>query len=436
MSIAINDSTDLITATNNGIDIFFQGNTGHPQHHSLNDFWCSHNAVNGSPMPDCSGGLTDPQVQFDPVNYRWIVTTLTVDQLYLYIAASTYDDGYTGPSGWYRYYENACGQSGTPTLLGDEPHLGIINGRAFVDVRYCGTGGNANPDTIWEFKLGTMEKGQNFDPAVYPVQHPTVMNMRPVQNGGYGQYQWFAGEYTDSAGAHVVIEYANTNSTSSALTYFTTLGVDSWATPGDLPDGPQPQAGCPGYVANCNVDRGFPIVDGLSLQNTHNSDIYLFGTFASNYGNNPNWINPPNSVVELFGINLSNQTWTSQQDATCPNPAYPSVVFNNTSALYLHYATFWPTAYPSVCNNLYYYYPIGSMYEYGSDTPTASTATFYSAYQPYPFNSQRWGDFSGSNWVKNYSVNSWPANIWELDEFTNTGADQSTMISGWVPPNF
>ena len=153
-----------------------------------------------------------------PVNYQWIVTTLTPDQLYLYIAASSHDSG-SGPAhGWYRYYEKACGQSGTPTLLGDEPHLGITHGRAFVDVRYCNSAGQPpNRDTIWEFNLPAMEQGQNDRPRIYPVQNPTVMNMRPVQNGSYGENQWFAGEYTDSAGAHVVPESVDTNSSSTAL---------------------------------------------------------------------------------------------------------------------------------------------------------------------------------------------------------------------------
>ena len=107
----------------------------------------------------------------------------------------------------------------------------------------------------------------------------------------------------------------------------------------------------------------------MSLINTNDSQVYLFGTFASSYGNNPKWPGHPNSLIELFGINLSNDRWTSQQDATCFNPAYPSVVFNNNSALYLHFASFQATEYASVCNNLYYYYPLGTMYEYGSDTP-------------------------------------------------------------------
>ena len=172
MSLAINDSTDIITATNNGIDIFFEGNTANPNHQSLYTFWCGSPAVNGSYLPSCSAsGLGDPQVQFDPVNYQWIVTTLTPDQLYLYIAASSHDSG-SGPAhGWYRYYEKACGQSGTPTLLGDEPHLGITHGRAFVDVRYCNSAGQPpNPTRFGNSICPPWNKDKTSTPRFIPFR--------------------------------------------------------------------------------------------------------------------------------------------------------------------------------------------------------------------------------------------------------------------------
>ncbi len=51
-------------------------------------------------------------------------------------------------------------------------------------------------------------------------------------------------------------------------------------------------------------------------------------------------------------------------------------------------------------------------------------------------NAQRWGDYSGSNWVTNYLYNAWTANDWEIDEYTVSGTDQRTMINAFNPPQF
>lgn len=435
MSIAVNDSTDLITNTNAGISLYLYGNTNNPVTTDPYTFWCSKPAVNGAFLPGCSSGSRpfDTSIQLEPIYYHWVATALSTDKSNLYIAVSSSDTG-SGPPKWNLYSEPACNQGSS--ILGDQPILGITNSQAFVDVR-CFTpesscSGIIQPDTIWDLNLTAMEKGQNIDPKLQ-VANPTVRNLRPVTTGSYDQIgkQWFAGAYIDNTGANVVLEYISASSTPGPLTYFTTINVDPYATMASLPLGQQ--FGCSG--GTCQIETDFPEVTSAMTQvQTDSNNQFLFGTFAAPYSN-PNFPTAPATAIELFGYNLNANRLVTWQDFTCPGGAYPSLVFNRDNKLYLHYAVFQPNAYAFTCNDYYTYYPLASFAELASGTDVSSSATFTGSLSTC-FNAQRWGDYSGSNWVTNYLNNAWTANNWEIDEYTLSGTDQRTMINAFNPPQF
>src|SRR5579872_3247060 len=113
LSMALNPSTDMLIHVNNGL--YFYGNTGNLiLNESIDEFtfWCTATAQNGMPLPEClappAPSPGDTQVVFDYTSLVWIVSALSSNHTYLYVAVSQPDTG-TGPPGkWKYYYTPAC----------------------------------------------------------------------------------------------------------------------------------------------------------------------------------------------------------------------------------------------------------------------------------------------------------------------------------------
>jgi hypothetical protein len=444
MSLQTNPSTDLLMHINNGLYFY---NTSHTLISSESDysFWCSAKSqVTGAGLPDCSTALTDTQVAFDPINSRWIVTELSSNRYYLYIAASSYDPG-TGPSGsqpWAFYYEPACSNF-TPGsgIQGDEPILGITNKRAVVDVQFCNTAGSQtnNADTVLDFDISKLESFSATDPLLKTFNPTgtggaTIFRVRPAQNwssfDGNSNNEWLAAIRFDvngvNTGSFVDLQQLSYGSPDT-LTDYGTFAVDSTAE--GIPP-PGEQANCSG--SHCLIDAGANDITSLfAIDNTNNGHTYLFAPFAVGVRGSTT-----TSRVDLFGYDTNKGT--SQSEAIVLSSdvvSYPSVAANRGQGLYVNFQNFGSSHYAQSETFFYYYYPFSNGFSLkASGQVTSSTSAYTSSTACYnSLGDMRWGDYTATSYIWP-TGSSWTARFFLLDQYATSSDDISLQITGLVPP--
>lgn len=440
------DSTYMVQFTNAGMYVLNK-TTGSPVNAvGLWNFWCGVGVVgvNGLPLNDCPSSQPtapspipiDVQIAHTSVypGGRWVVTTMSPDQTYLWLGISKTND----PLGsWHLWSFQGCQDyknTPTPYPYMDQPILGVSRnrpggpGRLVVDMT-CWTSNTppatVGPDDIYDFNLNWLAQGNDVTAPpktfcavsgaacnvpsldvsqpiveVRPVNHNiggggsrgvllsavVVPNPSPCTAGKCGTprlwvYQLALGSTAASDGLNLYNKFTLTG---------LTVAVER-----------EPE------VAQTETSGLQPIMvdelqtdDGDVIENDHNGDNYFatsFTALAPDATMSNGVYTSGDSYYVVFVLNLKNGNFHEfVSPVTGEIASYSNAVIDSDDELWVNYTLFPFSSPPLVNEDEYDYYPLGgppgyiNTYRFVDSTQSGGIVAECTKNPPYC----RWGDYN------------------------------------------
>lgn len=412
---------------------------------SLSDFWCGTPGANGQFLPGCKtsppASLADTQITFDPLDQRWLATTLAYNPstsagVALYFAATTTTDAKDTPGNWNRWSLPGCA-AGYP--FWDQPMLGYSSSWIAVELLCLQTrAGPQGPDAISLIPDSNIQNPPQTLSVATPSPTPSMFTMRPSRDVSGSYYPY------------LILAASQINPTTN-LPYVALAEIDSNAKLTNLPVSPTAgfsaqynlpaasQSGCTTLSSGCQINVGDARIDQVTIQqNPVNGDHYLLTSFATGVAGN--LLQPSaTSQVLYFLDQLETNTWSSFSQGSPlllgqGNPtiySYPSFAADEDLDLYYTFTIFDPSTFPYSVWYLYHGASQTSPQCLGNGDLQGSGGAYTgqsACATPTPTPGlQRWGDYVSTVWDSGQtSASGEKGTFWTTQEFTQGGDDQST----------
>jgi hypothetical protein len=408
---------------------------------ALSDFWCDTPGANGQSLPGCKtsppASLTDTQIAFDPLDQRWLATTLAYTQsnlngVALYFAATTTTDAKDTPGNWNRWGLPACA-AGYPVW--DQPMLDYNTSWIAVELLCFQSGpGPQGPDAIDLIPDSNIQNPPQTLSVATPNPTPSIFTMRPSRDvsGSYYPYLILAASQVPSQGSpYVALAEIDSNGKLTNLPASPPAGALNATY--SLPPGSQ--SGCTTLSSGCQIDADDARIDQVTIQqNPVNRNHYLLTSFATGVPLQQT----VTSQVLYFVDDLESGTWTfAQAGPVVPGStlatiySYPSFAADEDLDLYYTFTIFDPTNFPYSVWYLYHGASQTSPQFLGNGELQGSAGAYTgisACATPTPTPGlQRWGDYVSTVWDSGQtSASGGKGTFWTTQEFTQGGDDQST----------
>ncbi len=434
---------------------------------SLYTFWCGSPGADGNPLPSCAAignpypvDFTDTQIAFDPIDYRWLATTLIINSILhtgdLLFAISTGTSALDGTGAWQRYDIPVCTTSNNGYIFPDQPILGYSSLWAAVDTICVGGSILDAPgtDTLVLIPDSAIKSPPNtLSPTIITPPLFASRPSRDVSGHGYPQQVLASAQFDTneppSAPPHVAV-YGISLPAPGATPSPTLIGnsPNIWGFSGGgsskIPNAPQ--AGCTVPSSNCMIDATDQSrIQQVTLQyNPTTGHDYLLTSFTAGYQSG--------AEALWYVFDLQNRNWAGEFIGTGSAgwvPTYTTITSDQNFNFYATATSFTSTGAPFSIQFGWYEFPAmlglpetnfaNSAAVYTGQN-TCPTATPTGSVSPTPTPSatptpgpvlQHWGDYNSLIWdpslITCASASGQQTPVWSALEFTQGGTDQSTL---------
>lgn len=365
---------------------------------SLSSFW---SGISGSPF-------SDPHIEFDPVNNRWIsiiISTLNNGHYGLFIGVSQTSD----PTGnWFEYSID----TGSGSTIPDYPLLGFNTNWVVLTVNNFANGISFSNVKVFILNRASLYSGSSGTVTTYTDASGifTVSGAKTYDNTTTTEY--LLAKYNgNSSGNGFVKLFAITGSVGSPVyAAVNTIGINqTWS--GSEKDAPQ--SGSTKLIAT-NDDRMRDVVyRNGSLWACHT--VFLPAS-SPNRASVQWWqINPANLTVTQFGRVDDNTGATFF--------AFPSIAVNNNNDVLIGYSRFSASTFASAA----YSYRTASDPVNTLEDGFTYKSGLASYYKTFGGSKNRWGDYSSA------CVDPTDGSLWTLQEFASSPSNNWGTFWANVP---
>ncbi len=331
---------------------------------SLYAFWCGTVGANGQYLPPCPAAgnqnplnLVDTQIAFDPLDSRWLATTLATKGPQgpgdLLFAVSTSASGLDGIGAWQRYDIPVCTTNNNGYILPDQPILGYSLLWAAVDVVCTDTAGDFTDGTdalVLVPNSAIVSPPQTLSPTIISPPLFASRPSRDVSGHGYPQQVLASAQFDTneppSAPPHVAV-YGISLPPPGATPSPTLMSnsPNSWGFSGGgskvIPNAPQ--TGCTVPSSNCMINvNDQDRIQQVTLQyNPTTGHDYLLTSFTAGYQSG--------AEALWYIFDLQNQNWAGQFTGTGNNgwvPTYTTITSDQNFNFYATATSFTSTGAP------------------------------------------------------------------------------------------
>ncbi len=400
--------------------------------------------------------FTDTQIAYDPIDQRWLATTLAKNAIRqtgdLLFAISTGTSALDGSGVWQRYDIPVCTSNNNGYNFPDQPILGYSSSWAAVDT-VC-------TDVAGDFTAGTdalvlipnssiVTPPQTLNPTIITPPLFASRPSRDVSGSGYSQLVLASAQFDPnippSAPPHVALYGIGASPSPTPIGNSPNAWGFSGGGSSTIPDAPQ--AGCTVPSSNCMIDATDQgRTQQVTLQyNPTTQKHYLLTSFTAGYQSG--------AEVLWYIDELETGTWAGQFAGTGSTgwvPTYTTITADQDFDINATATSFTSNGFPFSIEFAWHTSGMLGLPETNfansaaayTGQNTCPTPTPTGSVSPTPSPSatptpqptlQRWGDYNSLIWDPSLTSSSGEKGLfWSVLEFTQGAADQSTA---WTPFN-